>query len=1122
LDVLLPSRFSDYVLGFGLAYHDKMYFFLSKNGATKINLFIDWFIKFLSKKKLHFYIFNPEYDIFKNNRNFIQYEDQNSDLISFFDNYPTPESIWGHISSKHHNLSNFYRPYWAYQFSIQPKFGEQLVQYLETMLLNKLALIIDLTVSFVIHSSLTTNIALKGHSAIKLKEGTIIDLETTGVDPNTSDLVSLGILNESNSIVLFNYAKYNKHSFGLMVKDILQQLSFPPFYSYNINFEKKFLPNIEFLEINSFIDGYRARRKEIYLPHDSDPGKGKNVPIWYSLFLSGGDEKKRRLYRRLILLHNHACLINQLAFICTHYEKITKLMKWGEFHFPIEVTKKYKQDTTTECEYFFKPEKYFNSYSYKRGQYARYYDEGYLFQLGLRPIPEHLRLILSSHQLEIRMYRHRPTQEPHKVQINDIDIDERLENLLLLKGYSTLYEYQYHSYLQIINEASVIITAPTGNGKTEAFLLPMLHRILELKENIIGSDKISKRFIIAIIFYPTKALSNDQLQKLLWWTNRLGLVVSQLDGDMDLKTKKGIMNNPPDILLTTPDWVHYNLYRKEIQQIFEKLEIIVFDEIHTYTGSFGTHLYMLLKRLIRLFGPIQVIGASATISNPREFFTKLLGKECVTISCRDNIAKKNALDIVLFSRKQKESDHYDISRLVKTLTNTTYKHTILVFQNSQIRSELIYQQLVNYLGNKVSIHRGGLSKSHRDLVESKLRDGTIQVVVCTSSLEVGIDIGDISCVITPLVPINNLYQRIGRAGRGERPALALIELPADIVGEYYSRNPSEYFSDVSPVVLETNNRKIVLQHILLANAEKPLDKQEFEEYQDIMEVLERKNIIEEKYEHMNSFKISPNLFSLRSTGALMEIKCKNKVIGTRTMPQALWEYYPEAIRFIAGKKYLVKNIKKVKVPYGMKYLADVVPYYGQFFSNVRVIKNESFKITTVLEDRAITHGIAIVFGRGFITYNILGIRKKIGYRETRNVYYKDYNYILGTLILEISFNDELEEDVLHTLRHLLRFAIKMVLGLENEYQFIKKNNKNHIIEKENQLLLYDSVEGGNGSTYSIGKRLKRLLKRMVSILSSCKCKEIQGCPSCTFDMKCRDKEILLNKNQTLEFLKTIL
>ncbi|OLS17005.1 MAG: DEAD-box ATP-dependent RNA helicase CshB [Candidatus Heimdallarchaeota archaeon LC_3] len=541
---------------------------------------------------------------------------------------------------------------------------------------------------------------------------------------------------------------------------------------------------------------------------------------------------------------------------------------------------------------------------------------------------------------------------------------------------------------------------------------------------------------------------------------------------------------------------------------------------HTYSGILGTHLFMLLQRLKRIIGKFQIIGASATVGNPKEFFKRLTGQEIVVIYCKDNVAKRPTIDILLVSPTIDKNDNYNVSGLVRDLVSNENDHTLLVFRNSQLSSEYTFRVLSDELGKQVEIHRGGLNKTHRQNVESKLRDGEIKAVVCTSSLELGIDVGDISGVITPLVPINSLYQRIGRAGRRNRPALAILELSNDVVSEYYIRHPKEYFTDVTPITFETNNRRIIFDHLRLAKYERPFEKNEFREYDDILELIVKKERREQEEkdsseEQTTGTKNIP-VFSLRTSEGSMEIKYFNKIIATRAFPYAFWEYFPEARRFIAGNKFKVVDVKKTTRFNRPHYVAQVERIVGEDYTVIRPIRLESYEFIGEPSPLNRLAKTEVLVGKGKIIYTIKGAETRQGRSKTSSkIHFSHYSYVHRTIILELTFEDEIGLVVLHTLRHLLRAAVQMKLGLQSEYFFIQNS------QMKKKLVLYDASEGGNGSILTIMKRVKYIFERMHQIIASCECSNPYGCPKCTFDLKCRNPKWDLDKEATINFLRKL-
>ena len=209
--------------------------------------------------------------------------------------------------------------------------------------------------------------------------------------------------------------------------------------------------------------------------------------------------------------------------------------------------------------------------------------------------------------------------QSYQIFTNAPGLSEPIKQKLLSKGITQIYEYQEQAFTTILAQKSVVITAPTGNGKTESFLVPVLQKILEWKKQGLQGIKV-------LIFYPTKALASDQYAKILYYAKDIHIFPVQLDSDVDQKERDAIYQNKElDMLITTPDLIHYSLHKNEFRDFIAATKIVVFDEIHTYTGTFGTHVYYFLQRLeqaVKEGKNIQYIAASATIANPVEFTSK--------------------------------------------------------------------------------------------------------------------------------------------------------------------------------------------------------------------------------------------------------------------------------------------------------------------------------------------------------------------------------------------------------------------------------------------------------------------------------------------------------------------
>ena len=666
-------------------------------------------------------------------------------------------------------------------------------------------------------------------------------------------------------------------------------------------------------------------------------------------------------------------------------------------------------------------------------------------------------------------------------------LNKQLANKLKMKGINNLYTYQVEVASNILEEKSVVITAPTGNGKTESFLLPVLQKIQSWKT----SGQVG---IKVILFYPTKALASDQLAKINFFTKDTGISVIQIDSDVDKYTRNAIYaDSRYDLLITTPDLIHYSLHKKLFANFITNTKIIVFDEVHAYNGTFGTHLYFFLRRLERVLKKgrnIQYIASSATIANPVEFTTKLFQKQMVHIDCKT--PKKNRSDLYCIRRRETTSKYDALFQLVNMLTQTLVDEKIIVFRNSQQECEKTFEKL-RFIKNKhIALHRAGLTKESRVLIENKLRENRIDVVITTTTLEVGIDIGGITTIITPIVPVNRLLQRIGRAGRGNAPAKIFLELKHDPISYYYSTHADAYLKDISSVNITTENELIASLHRTLL----PYERKEITKNDE--------KIFGSNIEDQNEI----NLFSLRNINEVIEVKTeKGYRVTEKELPNAFYEFYPFAQILHNSKVYKVKTIER---DVHGKMTAIVVPQKEQFDYNYKIRPLIEKKVFTNAVSKSIDYigPVEVKLSECRIELKYLG--NKTNYKES--VLLDSYTYEFASKCVIFNFEDLMGKfiniersngveigSIVHTLSHVLFKATKMIIYCDND-----------LINMENsigkwKIIFVDNTINGNGMSELLYSKKDEIWIRAIEILNDCNCENKNGCVKCTMDYSCNQK-----------------
>jgi ATP-dependent helicase Lhr and Lhr-like helicase len=353
-------------------------------------------------------------------------------------------------------------------------------------------------------------------------------------------------------------------------------------------------------------------------------------------------------------------------------------------------------------------------------------------------------------------------------------ISSNLIQLIKNKGWSDLTDIQEIAFGPIYLGENCIIEAPTSGGKTEAVFFPLLSKIADQK-----ADGIKIIYIA-----PLKALLNDIESRVTQYSNACSLSVFKWHGDVSQTEKTKQVLLPSDILLTTPESMEAILLRKATwANLFHNLQAVVIDEAHYFALSDrGAHLMALLERIDHQINITpQRIAMTATIGNPEELLQWVLGKKRRTgqsIIVKTKKHKEKDFKVHFFNSES--NDHIQNTSLNDTLYRLLFNKKSIVFRNSRSGTEdsAKYINERNKVLNagmplKVRTHHSSVSKYLREsaeaLIKIKREDG-LNAIISTSTLELGIDIGELDQVIQigELTSSGSFLQRVGRTGRREQ------------------------------------------------------------------------------------------------------------------------------------------------------------------------------------------------------------------------------------------------------------------------------------------------------------------------------------------------------------------
>jgi ATP-dependent Lhr-like helicase len=314
---------------------------------------------------------------------------------------------------------------------------------------------------------------------------------------------------------------------------------------------------------------------------------------------------------------------------------------------------------------------------------------------------------------------------------------------------------------------SGLLNAPTGTGKTYALLMPIVQELMQLS---------SQKGIKAIWITPIRALSKEikiSAERLIQdW--QLSLTVAIRTGDSSSAERQFQKKNPPDILITTPESWHILMSQKGYEQYFAQLKAVVVDEWHELLGSKrGVQVELALSRFKVVCPTLKVWGISATIGNLDEAMLVLHGfqPKNAPVFIRSNIQKHIEVTSVLPEEIEKYpwAGHLGIKMIDQVIPIINQSKSTLIFTNTRSFCEIWYQKLLDRapeLAGQIAMHHGSLSKNLRDWVEDALHDRQLKAVVCTSSLDLGVDFRPVETVIQIGSPkgVARFIQRAGRSG----------------------------------------------------------------------------------------------------------------------------------------------------------------------------------------------------------------------------------------------------------------------------------------------------------------------------------------------------------------------
>ena len=727
----------------------------------------------------------------------------------------------------------------------------------------------------------------------------------------------------------------------------------------------------------------------------------------------------------------------------------------------------------------------------------------------------------------------------------------RLRAALLTRGVDRLYSHQHEAWELAQRGRHLVVVTPTASGKTLCYNLPVVDAALRQRAK-------------ALYLFPTKALSQDQVAELneLNQAGDLGIRAYTFDGDTPGDARKAVRTRG-DIVVSNPDMLHQAIlpHHTKWAQFFESLRFVVIDEMHAYRGVFGAHMANLLRRLRRIcrfYGSSpQFILASATIANPAELAGQLLGEAVSSVD--DSGAPRGEKRLLLWNppvvnadlgiRASSRSQSLIVARLATRMGLKS-----IIFARSRLAVEVLTKYLKDWFdrrpgrAQRVSAYRGGYLPSERRATERRLRAGSIDCVVTTSALELGVDIGALDLCVLNGYPgtIAASWQRLGRAGRRDRPALGVLVAGSQPLDQYIVRNP-DFFLGASPerARIAPDQLLILLDHIRCAAFELPFRHgerfSEVEAVEPFLEYLQSEGVLhqEDGSWHWMAESYPANAVSLRAVAegnfVVVELTAgEQKIIAEVDYSAAAETLYPGAIYMLQSQPFQVERLdwegrKAFVTRTRADYYTDAIDY-----SRLKIL--DRF-------ERAQAGDARVANGEVHLVRRVSGY-KKIRYYTHENVGYGKVNlpdqemhttalwWQIDPDALEREFGNRQQAldgflGAAYALHHVAALQLMAETGdigravgdggddgwfatVGARGRGVVRDSEGVERSPENQgrfrptLFLYDDYPGGIGLSRPLYDGREALLRGAWEMVDGCACR--QGCPACVGPLLASDEK----------------
>ncbi len=679
--------------------------------------------------------------------------------------------------------------------------------------------------------------------------------------------------------------------------------------------------------------------------------------------------------------------------------------------------------------------------------------------------------------------------KPQYVESWPVGVHSSIRNALIDMGITRPYLHQDKAIRLALNGRNVVMEAPTASGKTLAFAVPMLNRLVK--------DYRAH----ALLIYPMKALAFDQRAQIYDLCRGISgpreIQSWPYDGNESQENRNALRSSPPPILMTNPEYLNMSFlaYREQWETFLRNLKYIVIDEMHEYRGFFGSNVALLLRRFLlhlkRLGVSPQVFMATATCANPKEHAKALTGLDMELVQARQVFSPTR--QFVFVDPSIPDFRYRDILRLrveqaalaclsqglqalifcpTKRFLEDAFRHT---------RQKALDQEMDT---DSISLFHADLIPDKRREIQERVKSGDIRIVFSTNALELGLDIGGLDGVILAGFPSNlmSAWQQIGRAGRSwEKDAFVLFYSMNDPIDRFFVSNLSAFLNKpYDQLVVDPNNEELIERHLPSL----------IEETSGRLRPADLLTLGQGLYEAartsggtpVSGFKPQRGLDLRGGIGQSLKLVSGRQEIGQISETRKFREAYIGAIFPFMGMKYQVQSHEEDKVV-----LVGAEPHMRTdpgFFT--------ASYITKVFDGQVFTGEAEVYYGQIDISTNFTGY-KLVDERSGDEIRSGGTSNALNHRNLHAFWIEVLEQtdaatEGLVALEHLLRVGSMFVIPADRfDASTLSKKS-------DMKAFYYENYTGGIGVAKQLFSVWQAALGQGIKVAEGCLC--AHGCANC--------------------------